>query len=126
MKIESYDFGKIKIDGKVYNHDVIIYPSSFDKKGDRVYPDEVKDWWRDESHWVGVEDIKEIIEKKPKTIIFGTGESGIMKVAEETRKFLEASDIQIIIEPTKKACEVYNKLSDEEKKSTIAVLHLTC
>jgi hypothetical protein len=110
--IDRYDFGKIKIDGKEYNHDVIIYP------------EEIKDWWRKESHRVDIEDVKEIIEKKPKTIIFGTGESEIMKVPEETKKFLEASSIKVIIESTKKACEIYNKLF--EKEDIVAALHLTC
>ena len=110
--IESYDFGKIRIDGKTYDHDVIIYP------------DEIKDWWREESHWVDIGDIREIIEKNPKIVIFGTGDSGIMKAPEETIRFLEASGIEVIIEPTKKACEIYNKLS--KKQGVIAALHLTC
>jgi hypothetical protein len=122
--IGSYDFGKIKIDGREYNHDVIIYPALFDKKGGGVYPDKVDSWWREESHLVGIEDIKEIITKKPKTVIFGTGDSGIMKVSEETKKYLEKSGIKVIIEPTKKACDIYNKLS--EKENIIVALHLTC
>lgn len=110
--IEDYSFGKININGKEYNHDVII--SS----------DGINDWWREESHWVNLDDIKDIVEKKPKTIIFGIGNSGIMKIADETKKFLETSDIEVIIEPTKKACDIYNKLSKE--KGIIAALHLTC
>ena len=110
--IENYSFGKINIDGKEYNHDVII--SS----------DGINDWWREESHWVNFDDIKEIVEKKPKTIIFGTGASGIMRVADETKKFLEASGTKVIIEPTEKACDIYNKSFKE--KGIIAALHLTC
>lgn len=112
MKIESYDFGKIKIDGKIYSHDVI------------VFADEVKEWWREDSHWVDIDDIKEILEKQPKKIIFGTGYSGLMDVAEETKKILEKSGIEVIIEPTKKACDTYNKLSKEE--GIVAAFHLTC
>lgn len=112
MKIEFYDFGRIRIKGKGYNHDVIIYP------------DEVRDWWREESHWVDINDVKEIIEKKPKTLIIGTGYSGLMDVPEETKKLLETSDIETIIEPTKKACDIYNKLS--EKEEAVTALHLTC
>lgn len=110
--IESYDFGKIRIDGGNYDHDVIIFS------------DGVNSWSREESHLVGVGDIKEIVEKKPKTVIFGTGTSGIMKIAEETKEYLENLNIEIIIEPTKKACDIYNKLS--EKQGVIAALHLTC
>lgn len=111
--IESYDFGKIKIDGKVYGHDLIIFK------------DGVKEWQRDNSHWVYLDDIKEILEKQPKKVIFGTGYSGIMNVPEETKKILENSGIEAIIEPTKKACKIYNKLSSR-KENVIVALHLTC
>lgn len=111
--IESYDFGKIKIDGEEYSHDVIIFD------------DGIKDWWRKDSHWVGVSDLREIIEKKPKTVIFGTGYSGVMEVAKEAKEHLEKLGVEVIIEPTKKACDTYNKLSSENK-SIIAALHLTC
>jgi hypothetical protein len=110
--IESYDFGKIKIDGEEYNHDVIIFD------------DGVKDWWRKDSHWVGISDLEEIIEKQPKTVIFGTGYSGIMEVSDEAKEHLEKLGIKVIIEPTKKACDAYNKLFNKE--SVIAALHLTC
>jgi len=110
--IESYDFGKIRIDGREYTNDLII---SFDG---------VEFWQRPDAHWTGIDDVKEIIEKKPKTIIFGTGYSGLMEVPKETKEYLEKLGIEVIIEPTKKACDSYNKLSDKE--SVIAALHLTC
>lgn len=113
MNIESYNFGKIKIDEKIYNYDVIIFS------------DEIKEWQRDDSHWVYLDDMKEILEKQPKKIIFGTGYSGIMNVPEEVRKILEKSGIEAIIEPTKKACDIFNKLF-LEKENVIAALHLTC
>lgn len=112
MIVEKYDFGKIKIDGKIYSHDLIIFS------------DGIKDWWRDNSHWIYLDDIKEILEKQPKKIIFGTGYSGLMNVPEEIRKILEKSGIEVIIEPTKKACDTYNKLSKEE--GIVAAFHLTC
>ena len=110
--IEDYDFGKIKIGGEEYTHDVII--SS----------DGVESWQRPDDHWAGIEDVKKIVEKKPKTVIFGTGYSGVAKVPEETKEYLEKLGIEVIIEPTKKACEIFNKLS--EKQGVIAALHLTC
>jgi len=110
--IDSYEFGKIKINGKEYNHDVIIFPEG------------IKDWWRKEGHSVIIEDVKEVIEKKPKTIIFGMGEPGEMKVPENTKQELEKLGIEVIVEPTKKACGIFNKLS--EKGDVVAALHLTC
>lgn len=89
-----------------------------------ISADGVDSWWRTESHRVGIEDIKKIVEKNPKTVIFGTGYSGIAKVPKETKEYLENLGIEAIIEPTKKACDAFNKLSEEE--GVVAALHLTC
>jgi len=113
MQIEKYDFGKIEVDGKKYNHDVIISKSGVDL------------WWRPNSHWVGISDLGEIIERQPKTVIFGMGYSGVMEVSQEAKEYLEKLGMQVIIEPTKKACEIFNKLFSE-KENVIAALHLTC
>ena len=110
--IESYNFGKIRIDGKEYTHDVIISA------------DGVESWQRPDNHWAGIEDVKKIIEKKPKTVIFSTGYSGVAKVSEETKEHLKKLGIEVVIEPTKKACDTFNKLSKDP--GVIAALHLTC
>lgn len=111
--IESYDFGKIVIDGKEYGEDVIIWP------------DHVECWWRAESHNLALEDISKVIKAKPKVIIVGTGYSGIMEVSEEVKNSIEAQGIKMIIEHSKKACQLFNKLSLNNKE-IIACLHLTC
>lgn len=111
--IKSYNFGKIEIDGKKYNHDVIISKNGVDA------------WRRQNSHWVGINDLGEIIERQSKIVIFGTGYSGIMEVSDEAKEHLEKLGIKVIIEPTKKACDIFNKLISE-KENVIAVLHLTC
>lgn len=112
MRIESCDFGKIKIDGKEYTHDVIL-------NQDKVSP-----WWQQQSHWVDVSDLGEIIEKKPEIVILGTGHSGVMEVSKEAKEYLEKLGIEVIVEQTKKACDIFNKLS--EKGGVVAAFHLTC
>ncbi len=111
--IDSYDFGKIVIDGKEYKEDVIIWPNNIDCP-----------WWRAEGHNLTLEDISEVIKAKPEVLIVGTGYSGIMKVSKEVKKSIEAQGIKVIIEHSKKACQIYNKLSVTKK--VIACLHLTC
>ena len=48
MRIQNYEFGRVKINGETYNNDVIILP-------DRVVPD----WWRKSGHEVQIEDIED-------------------------------------------------------------------
>ena len=111
--IESYNFGKIIIDSKEYNSDIIIYKNSIDDK-----------WWRRESHNLRIEDIKKILDNKPEALIIGTGYYGLMKVSLELIKYLESNNIEVIIKKTKDACDEYNTL--HQKKNVIAAFHLTC
>lgn len=112
-RIESYEFGRIRIDSYEYRNDVIIFP------------DHVKaEWWRQSGHLLQPEDLTEVVEFKPKLLIIGTGASGCMQVSEETRRFLEERGIQLKIEKTGDACQFYNET--EEKEGIVAALHLTC
>ncbi len=111
--IDSYNFGRIAINGKNHTSDVIIFP-------DRVQDD----WWRDESHELTLKDITGIIEENPEILLVGTGASGMMRVLPEVKRAAEARHIQLITQPTREACATYNQLSRARK--TVAALHLTC
>lgn len=111
--IENYDFGQIFINGEKYNSDLIIFK-------DHIYDS----WWRKEGHNLCIDDITEIIDKKPDTLIIGTGYYGLMKVSEELIKYLESNNIEVIIKKTKDACDEYNTL--HQKKNVVAAFHLTC
>ncbi len=110
MKIEHYSFGNIVINGKSYSTDVIIFPN-------RVK----SDWWREEGHRVSIVDLKEVIKKKPKKLIIGTGAHGMVVVPDETKEKLKEKGIDFEIVKTKEACELFNK-----EKDVVAALHLTC
>lgn len=113
MKISHYSFGKIIIDGKTYTSDVIIYPDHVDSS-----------WWREEGHHLQVADLTEVIATKPSALIIGTGYHGVMNVPGETIEFLKTKGIEVHIEKTAKAVELYNDLL--QKRLIIAALHLTC
>lgn len=112
--IESYNFGKIVIDGKTYKSDLIIYE------------DKIEDnWWRQKGHNLSPDDIQEVIDTKPDILIVGTGYSGSMKVPKETKETIEDKGIKLIAEKTTRAVEIYNELSKKDKQ-VFAALHLTC
>lgn len=111
--IDSYDFGRIVINGNPYNSDLI------------VFPDKVRDgWWRKEGHRLHVEDLKDVLEAKPEVLVVGTGYSGLMTVPPETRKFVESEGIEFIAQKTAEACKTFNRLVKSRK--VVAALHLTC
>ena len=111
--IDSYDFGRIVINGKRYSSDLI------------VFSDKVRDgWWRKEGHRLHVEDLKDVLEVKPEVLVVGTGYSGLMRIPPETRKYVESEGIEFIAQKTAEACETFNRLVKSRK--VVAALHLTC
>jgi hypothetical protein len=112
-KIEAYRFGKITIDGKSYNKDVIIFP-------DQVMPN----WWRQEGHSLSLADLQDVLTAKPKVFIVGTGTFGRMQTPKDTLAELQSHGIEVITEKTEKACQIYNQRRSEG--AVIAALHLTC
>ncbi len=111
--IDSYEFGSIIIDGRSYTSDVIVLP-------DRV----VDDWWRNEGHELCKADVWEVVQAKPQVLVVGTGYFGRMEVLPETKDYLAKQGIELRVEKTAEACQVYNRLYRSRK--TAAALHLTC
>lgn len=111
--IDSYDFGKIVVNGKSYSSDVIIYP-------DRVKDD----WWRKAGHQLCVDDLEDIIEENPDMIVVGMGDPGLMRVLPETEEYIKSKGIKLVVQSTQEACKTYNRLLSSQK--VIALLHLTC
>ncbi|MCS7118523.1 MAG: MTH938/NDUFAF3 family protein [Archaeoglobaceae archaeon] len=109
--IESYEFGKMKIAGKVYTADLIVFP-------ERVKTN----WWRREGHKLNIEDLREIVDFKPEVIVVGTGYYGKMDIPEETKKFFEKIGIKLIYAPTKDAVRIFNEISNKK----VGAFHLTC
>lgn len=113
-EVEEYSFGYIRVSGKSYSRDLIIYP-------DRVK----EDWWRIEGHRLDLKDIEEVIQYKPKTLIVGTGAYGYMKVPKELIDELERRGIEVRVAKTSEACKIFNELVKRGVKA-VAALHLTC
>lgn len=113
MMIDSYSFGRIVIDGRTYNSDVIVH-------GDGVEAN----WYRKEGHSLCVQDLGRILPLKPSILIIGTGHSGAMDVPQETLQFVESKGIQVVVLQTKEACKRFNELAKSHR--VVAALHLTC
>jgi hypothetical protein len=114
--IESYEFGEMVIDGKRYTSDLIIFP-------ERI----VDGWWRKEGHKVHIEDLETILghDPKPELLVLGTGYHGLVEVQIEVRNTLKSREIGLTAQPTKKACQTFNKLL-KSNKQIVGAFHLTC
>ncbi len=115
MQITSYQFGKIEIDGKTYEDDIVITPTG-------VRPG----WWRKSGHEVSLFDLAVFLDPKPARLIIGTGANGKCQVLPEVRGACETLGIELIAAPTPEAVGEFNALTDEERAQTVCALHLTC
>ena len=77
MHIESYQFGKIVVDGVSYSSDVVIL-------GNAVHDN----WRRIHGHVLSADDLESVIEARHSVLVVGCGAYGAMKVPKETRKAL--------------------------------------
>ncbi len=114
MKVKSYEFGRIEINGTVYTSDIIIYDDHVNSS-----------WWRKEGHYLQIEDIEEILKAKPDVIIIGTGKFDTMKVSNEVKKELKSRGVETVYANTDEACCRHNEISGSGK-TVVTSLHLTC
>ncbi len=122
--IEDYHFGSITIDGETYNYDLEIRSLPKERLGESAGRRlEVLPWQRKESHRIKLEDVRRALEKNPKFIVIGTGESGMAQLTEEARKEIRDKGIELVIDITAEAIKVFNKLEEEK---IIGLFHLTC
>ncbi len=111
--IESYDFGRMEIQGQTYASDLILFP------------DKIKDsWWRETGHKLSLKDVEDVFQDAPEVLVIGTGYYGLMKVEEEVKEQARAKGITLVVEKTKKSIQSYNTIAS--KKKTVGAFHLTC
>lgn len=113
-KIDSYEFGRVRVDGREYRADVIVLP-------ERV----VADWWRVEGHGLAPEDLKEVVAAKPRILIVGKGAYDVVAVPDATVTYLESYGVKVEAYDTAKAVARYNELAAAGER-VAAGLHLTC
>jgi hypothetical protein len=111
--IEEYSFGRLKLDGRLYTADLIIYPERVDAS-----------WWRREGHRLALVDLEEVLRYQPRLLLIGQGHSGLMQVQPEVQEEARRRGIELYVAPTRQAVREYNRRAAEGK--VVAALHLTC
>jgi hypothetical protein len=111
-RLESYEFGRIAIDGHVETRDVIILP-------DRV----VRNWWRQDGHALVLEDLEDVIDELPERLIVGMGADGRMRPDPALLEQLKERGVNVEAMLTPDAVRRYGELNPA---AAAAALHLTC
>src|ERR1700746_3153703 len=118
MKIDSTIFGAITIDGKTYEHDVVIRLS-----GDVVKrKKKLSKKYYGTSHVLSKEEAKFIFESGCVELIVGSGQMGNVRLSPEAKAYFEKKDCKVLLQPTPDAIQVVHK--SYAKK--IGLFHVTC
>ena len=118
MEIKSTTFGAITIDGKTYEHDVIIRLSGEVVKRKK----KLSKKYYGTSHVLSKEEAKFIFERGCDELIVGSGQMGNVHLSPEAEAYFEKKDCKVLLQPTPDAIQVFNK--SHAKK--IGLFHVTC
>ena len=114
MKIEGTTFGSITIDGKTYEHDVIIRLSGEVMKRKKKLS---KNYYGT-SHMVSKDEAKFVFEKGCEELILGSGQMGNVRLSPEADAYFVKKELL----PTPEAQRAFN----ESRAKKIGLFHVTC
>jgi hypothetical protein len=116
MRFEEFSFGSLKVDGTVFDYDVVI-----DRGAIRKRKKKASKKFRDQYGHTPLS-VEEDIPWKCRHLVVGTGMNGALPVMDEVKREAERRQVSLRIVPTAKAIE----LLKDDPKETNAVLHVTC
>lgn len=116
MKIEDFSFGRIRIDGAEYEHDVVIDRGKVGK-GKKKPSKPLRERYGDTPL-----SAREDIPWNCRRLIVGTGMYGSLPVMDEVGREAAECRVELVLLPTSEAIERIN----EDYAETNAVLHVTC
>jgi hypothetical protein len=116
MRIDHFAFGSIRIDGVMYEHDVVISRGEVRKRKKKASRS-----FRDAFGHTPLS-VKEDIPWDCRQLVVGTGADGALPVMDEVKAEAARREVALVTVPTREAIRALQ----EEPKGTNAILHLTC
>ena len=117
MHAQLLSFGKLEIDGQVYDYDVTIEAGQVQKrkkKASRAY--------RDRYGHTPLS-AEEPLPLGGDRLIIGTGAYGRLPVMPEVAEAAQSKQVSVVTVPTAEACSMIGRMDD---KDVHAILHVTC
>jgi len=118
MPIEATEFGSITVNGKTYDHDIVIRLSgSIEKRRKRLSKEEYGT-----SHIISKAEAKFVFEDGCELLIVGAGQQGNARLSREASEYFNNKRCQVIVQPTPQAISTFN----QSRGKKIALMHVTC
>jgi hypothetical protein len=118
MEIEGTTFGTITIDGKTYEHDVIIRLSGEVVKRKK----KLSKKYYGTSHVLSRDEAKFVFESGCEQLILGSGQMGNVHLSPEAEAYFAKKGCKVLLQPTPEAIGMFNR--SHAKK--IGLFHVTC
>ena len=117
-RIDRTQFGSVTIDGKAFEHDVLIRLGGKVAKRKKQLSKAVYGT----SHIISLAEAKHVYQKGAVRLIIGAGQSGTVALSDEAAAHFKRHDCQVELLPTPEAIPVWN----EATGPVIGLLHVTC
>ena len=118
MEIENSSFGAITIDGKTYEHDVVVRLSGEIVKRKK----KLSKKYYGTSHMLSKQEAKFVFEKGCKQLIVGSGQMGNVQLSPEADAYFAKRGCKVLLRPTPEAIRLFNR----SKMKKIGLFHVTC
>ena len=118
MEIENSSFGAITIDGKTYEHDVVVRLSGEIVKRKK----KLSKKYYGTSHMLSKDEAKFVFEKGCKQLIVGSGQMGNVQLSPEADAYFAKRGCKVLLRPTPEAIRLFNR----SKMKKIGLFHVTC
>jgi hypothetical protein len=118
LTIDSTRFGQIKIEGEVFENDVIIRLDGEVKKRKKKLSKAIYGT----SHVISLDEAKYIYEEGAEGLIIGSGQSGMVKLSEEAAAYFQARNCRVQLLPTPQAIRLWN----QSQGAILGLFHVTC
>jgi hypothetical protein len=118
MKIDSTIFGAITIDGRTYEHDVIVRLSGEVVKRKK----KLSKMLYGTSHVLSKDEAKFLFEKGCDQIVIGSGQMGNVHLSPKAEAYFEGKGCEVLLKPTPEAIRLFNR----SRANRIGLFHVTC
>jgi len=118
LRIDSFRFGSIVIEGRKYGRDVLML-------ADGTVKQRKGGFWKFGSHVFKKEEIDELVRANPEVIVLGTGTNARAKLASDAELLMKEANIELMAVPSHEAVERLTRLVEEGKRVS-AIIHITC
>src|SRR5246127_2226250 len=118
MNIDNTTFGTITIDGKTYEHDVVVRLSGEVVKRKKRLSKKLYGT----SHVLSEDEARFLFEKGCDQIVIGSGQFCNGHLSPEAEAYFERKGCEVLLKPTPEAIQMFNR----PRARRIGLFHVTC